>query len=256
MAIAAVRPAAAPDVDEIVRIQAVTWEAAYAELVPPAALAQLRSPDARQVWTAAVQAGPGHHVFLATEGEWVVGFCAASFARHPDDAHPPALPDDGPSTPEPPAGPPVGHSAGSPGDPHSTGPAADGGHSSAVPDDGASDDGATDSRAAEQPVSTTGDAEPPTIGAERWAEIGALLVEPRWGRRGHGGRLLATAAHALRNAGALYGLVWIPEADTASRRFYERVGWELDGTVRVLDTGDGELREIRLTGSLDLTLDP
>jgi GNAT superfamily N-acetyltransferase len=245
MAIAAVRPAAAPDVDEIVRIQAVTWEAAYAELVPPAALARLRSPVARQAWTAAVQAGPGHHVFLATEGEWTVGFCAASFARHPDDARPPTLPDEESAAPEPSAQPPE--------DLRSAVPAPDGGPagprpSATIPD-----------RSVQPPGGSTDGAdgaEPPTIGAERWAEIGALLVEPRWGRRGHGGRLLATAAHALRNAGALYGLAWVPEADAASRRFYERLGWELDGTVRVLDTGDGELREIRLTGSLDLTLDP
>jgi RimJ/RimL family protein N-acetyltransferase len=90
----------------------------------------------------------------------------------------------------------------------------------------------------------------------RWGEIGALLVESRWGRRGHGGRLLAAAAQALRDAGALYGLAWVPEPDEASRRFYARAGWEADGGVRGLDTGSGELREIRLTGSLDLALTP
>ena len=185
MAIAAVRPAAAPDVAEIVRIQATTWEAAYTALVPAAALDSLRSPAAEQAWQAAVAAGDGH-VLVATEGEWTVGFCAAALAQPPEGAT-----------------------------------AADG----------------------------------PTVGSERWAEIGTLLVEPRWGRRGHGGRLLAAAAHALRDGGALYGLAWVPEADTASRRFYERAGWQPDGTVRVLDTGDGTLREIRLVGSLDLKLE-
>ena len=89
---------------------------------------------------------------------------------------------------------------------------------------------------------------------QAWGEIGALLVEPRWGRRGHAGRLLATASEALRGAGAFYGLAWVPEPDEASRRFYARAGWEPDGTVRTLDTGAGTLREIRLTGSLDLKL--
>jgi GNAT superfamily N-acetyltransferase len=185
MAIAEVRPAAAPDVDEIVRIQAGTWEAAYAELVPSTAIEQLRSAAARQAWAAAVGAGDGHHVLVATEGEWTVGFCAAALATAPEGASAPTE---------------------------------------------------------------------PTLGPEAWAEIGALLVEPRWGRRGHGGRLLAAAAEALRGAGALYGLAWVPESDVASRRFYARAGWEPDGTVRVLDTGDGELREVRLTGSLDLLL--
>jgi GNAT superfamily N-acetyltransferase len=190
MAIAAVRPAAVDDVDEIVRIQATTWEAAYAELLPPAALEQLRTPQARQAWSTAVQAGPGFHVLLATEGEWTVGFCAATPAQTPEG-----------HTPAPAAG------------------------------------------------------ERPEIGPEHWAEIGALLVEPRWGRRGHGGRLLATAAHALRQAGALYGLAWVLEADEATRRFYQRAGWEPDGAVRVLDTGAGPLREVRITGSLDLELE-
>jgi hypothetical protein len=52
----------------------------------------------------------------------------------------------------------------------------------------------------------------------------------------------------------VYGLAWVPEADEASRKFYSSVGWEPDGTLRVLDTGQGELREVRLTGSLDLRL--
>ena len=86
------------------------------------------------------------------------------------------------------------------------------------------------------------------------AEIGALLVEPRWGRRGHGGRLLAAAA-SLRGRGAVNGLAWVPEADAASRRFYARAGWEPDGAVRMLDTGDGTLREIRFAGPLDLQLE-
>jgi GNAT superfamily N-acetyltransferase len=197
MATAAVRPATAADVEEIVRIQASTWEAAYAELVPAAALAQLSSPGARQAWAAAVAAGGGSRVLVATEGTWTVGFCAAAPAQDP---------------------------------------AADSADAAAAADaDGA------DAR--------------PEIGVEHWAEIGALLVEPRWGRRGHGGRLLATAAHALHEAGALYGLAWVPEADAASRAFYARAGWEPDGTVRVLDTGEGTLREVRLTGSLDLKLE-
>src|SRR6478735_5121311 len=60
MAIAAVRPAAVPDVAEIVRIQSGTWAVAYAELVPAAAIAQLGSTAAHEAWTVAVTAGEGH----------------------------------------------------------------------------------------------------------------------------------------------------------------------------------------------------
>lgn len=90
--------------------------------------------------------------------------------------------------------------------------------------------------------------------APDWGEIATLLVEPRWGRRGHGGRLLAAAAAELDGLGARYGLAWVPEADEAARRFYAAAGWGPDGPVRVLDTGRGKLREVRLTGSLDLRL--
>jgi GNAT superfamily N-acetyltransferase len=84
--------------------------------------------------------------------------------------------------------------------------------------------------------------------------VSTLLVEPRWGRRGHGGRLLAAAATALRDAGATRGITWVPAEDPASLNFYRRAGWHPDGTVRTLDAGGRVLREMRLTGPLDLTL--
>ena len=86
------------------------------------------------------------------------------------------------------------------------------------------------------------------------ALIGTLLVEPRWARRGHGGRLLAAASANLRVAGCTRGITWVPEADTASLSFYRRAGWHPDGTVRTLDAGGRPVREVRLTGGLDLEL--
>lgn len=84
--------------------------------------------------------------------------------------------------------------------------------------------------------------------------VATLLVEPRWGRRGHGGRLLAAAAETLRNLGATRGVSWVPEADRASVSFYDSVGWPTDGVVRTLDAGGRPLREVRMTGPLDLKL--
>jgi GNAT superfamily N-acetyltransferase len=173
MAIAAVRAATPQDVDEIIRIQVTTWRTAYAELVPEAALQRLSGPAAREAWTAAVSAGPEHHVLVATEGEWTVGFCAA-----------------GPADPE----------------------------------------------------------EPEITGEH--AQIVTLLVEPRWGRRGHGRRLIAEAFTRLAAGGASSGIAWLPEQDVASRAFYDRIGWDPDGMGRTLDAGDRELRELRLSGPL------
>ncbi|MGH3493661.1 MAG: GNAT family N-acetyltransferase [Sciscionella sp.] len=86
---------------------------------------------------------------------------------------------------------------------------------------------------------------------ESTVEISPLLVEPRWGRRGHGSRLLAAVVDHVRGDGMTRGLVWIPETDTTSREFYLSAGWAPDGLVRALDTGAGELREIRLHTSLE-----
>jgi len=93
----------------------------------------------------------------------------------------------------------------------------------------------------------------PTDAAEV-ALISSLLVEPRWGRRGHGGRLRATAANLQTLRGATRGIAWVPVADTASLSFFRSAGWEPDGTVRTLDAGGRPLREMRLSGSLEFQL--
>lgn len=76
-------------------------------------------------------------------------------------------------------------------------------------------------------------------------EVLALLVEPRWGRRGHGSRLLAAVADISRDTGAARLQMWVPEADRVTTRFLESAGWERDGWARTLDTGGTPLREIR-----------
>jgi GNAT superfamily N-acetyltransferase len=80
--------------------------------------------------------------------------------------------------------------------------------------------------------------------------IGPLLVEPRWGRRGHGSRLLAATVDLARTDAMTRAIAWLPEADTTSRGFFASAGWAADGYVRVLDTGAGELREVRIHTSL------
>jgi GNAT superfamily N-acetyltransferase len=82
------------------------------------------------------------------------------------------------------------------------------------------------------------------------AAIAALLVEPRWGRRGHGSRLLAAAVDHLRADGSARVTAWVPEGDTASSRFYSSAGWEQDGTGRTLEADGGTVREARWHVSL------
>lgn len=83
------------------------------------------------------------------------------------------------------------------------------------------------------------------------AELTTLLVEPRWGRRGHGSRLLAAVSDVVRASGAARLQAWLLEADQVSQGFYESAGWAPDGWARTLDTGGDPLREIRWHALLD-----
>ncbi|GAA4855084.1 GNAT family N-acetyltransferase [Saccharopolyspora cebuensis] len=105
---------------------------------------------------------------------------------------------------------------------------------------------------AEESASADGSA-PPDAGSV--ALVGTVLVEPRWGRRGHGGRLLVRLAQQLGRDGATRGIAWVAEADQATTSFFRGAGWAPDGTVRTLDAAGRPLRELRFSGPLDLELD-
>jgi GNAT superfamily N-acetyltransferase len=177
MADVSVRPARPDDAAEIGRIQVDTWRAAYRQLLPAGVLDELSPEDAAGAWRAAITEPPSprHHVLIALEQDWRVGFVAL----------------------------------------------------------GPADDLETD------------DPEPATTVA-----LAPILVEPRWGRRGHGSRLLAAAVDHARSDGMTRAIAWVPEGDAASREFLISAGWAPDGLARALDTGAGELREIRLHASL------
>lgn len=184
MADATVRPAVPADVDEIARIQVLTWQAGYSGILPAEVLAALDPAEAATQWRQTIEQGPAM-VFVAVEGDWIVGFCSAGASPESESAMANDLP----------------------------------------PEDAA------------------------TV-----ALIGTLLVEPRWGRRGHGGRLLAAAAKAVRAAGSTRGICWVPVANQSQVSFFTRAGWAPDGVVRTLDAGGRPLRELRMSGSLDLKL--
>ena len=77
-------------------------------------------------------------------------------------------------------------------------------------------------------------------------EVATLLVEPRWGRRGHGSRLLAATVDHWRGDGATTAVSWVWERDVASQAFLTGAGWEPDGAARGLDTGLRIERQVRL----------
>jgi GNAT superfamily N-acetyltransferase len=82
------------------------------------------------------------------------------------------------------------------------------------------------------------------------AAITDLLVEPRWGRRGHGSRLLAAAVDLWRAAGFGSAVAWTYREDVATPRFLASAGWAPDGARRALDVDDRLVDQVRYRTSL------
>jgi len=87
--------------------------------------------------------------------------------------------------------------------------------------------------------------EPPQALNEGTAAITDLLVEPRWGRRGHGSRLLAAVVDLWREDGFATAVAWAYEQDKAMQKFLPSAGWEPDGAGRALDVDDMLVPQVR-----------
>jgi GNAT superfamily N-acetyltransferase len=73
-----------------------------------------------------------------------------------------------------------------------------------------------------------------------------LLVEPRWGRRGHGSRLLAAGVEHWYADGFVTALAWAYQDDAATVKFLTSAGWAPDGAARALDVDDRLIPQLRL----------
>ena len=90
------------------------------------------------------------------------------------------------------------------------------------------------------------DLEPADAGELSTVELSTLLVAPRWGRRGHGARLVAASVESWRRDGASYAVCWAWQRDPATRSFLTSAGWAQDGATRGLDTGERVEHQLRL----------
>jgi ribosomal protein S18 acetylase RimI-like enzyme len=72
-----------------------------------------------------------------------------------------------------------------------------------------------------------------------------LLVEPRWGRRGHGSRLLAACVDSWRNDAFTTAVAWTFVDDAVTSRFLASTGWAKDGASRALDVDDLLVPQVR-----------
>lgn len=152
------RPATPSDAPAVARVQLATWRAAYADLLPPAAV-ELDEADVAAAWAASLTSPPTpqHRLLVALDGAEVVGVAACE-------------------------------------------PGAEG------------------------------------------AELTLLLVEPRWGRRGHGSRLLAAAVDLWRADGVDRAVTWVFESDAVLAGFLQAAGWGPDTVGRAVDTETGIAR--------------
>jgi GNAT superfamily N-acetyltransferase len=78
------------------------------------------------------------------------------------------------------------------------------------------------------------------------AAVTDILVEPRWGRRGHGSRLLAATVDLWREDGFKSAVAWVYDADKAMQKFLATAGWEPDGAGRALDVDDMLVPQLRM----------
>jgi GNAT superfamily N-acetyltransferase len=95
--------------------------------------------------------------------------------------------------------------------------------------------------------------EPPEALGAGTAAITDLLVEPRWGRRGHGSRLLAACVAHWREDGLDTAVAWAYEQDVATVKFLGSAGWVPDGGARALDVDDLLVPQVRLHVNLTAT---
>ncbi len=85
----------------------------------------------------------------------------------------------------------------------------------------------------------------PSLDEDAGLEVSALLVEPRWGRRGHGSRLLAAAVEHGRGDAEAAAVLWTWEDEPALTDFLKEAGWAPDGRARILDVGPRLQRQVR-----------
>lgn len=66
----------------------------------------------------------------------------------------------------------------------------------------------------------------------RVGHIFSIHVSPGAAGKGTGTRLMETAVRSLGETGFPTATLWVVSANTAARRFYERLGWRHDGIQR------------------------
>ena len=84
-------------------------------------------------------------------------------------------------------------------------------------------------------IITLGSARDADVDATRTGEIWSLYLSPEHWRKGIGRQVIAEAKRLLRSEGYEVVILWVLEANEHARRFYETMGFALDGSSHDID---------------------
>jgi ribosomal protein S18 acetylase RimI-like enzyme len=84
---------------------------------------------------------------------------------------------------------------------------------------------------------TLGATRDPDLDTSRTGEIWGIYISPGYWRQGIGGRLADEAERMLKSRGYEDAVLWVLEGNHQARRFYEAMGFGLDGTSKKIDWG-------------------
>lgn len=96
---------------------------------------------------------------------------------------------------------------------------------------------------------TLGAARDPDLDVTRTGEIWGIYVSPDHWRKGIGRRLVKEAERILKSRAYENAVLWVLEGNQQARRFYEAMGFSLDGETREILWGT-PLQAVRHTKSL------
>ena len=83
-----------------------------------------------------------------------------------------------------------------------------------------------------------------------WAEIWNIYLDPDFYRMGIGTRLMKSAVAELRRKKFTSAYLWVIEENTNARAFYEKLGYQADGTQKMIDWAGQNFVELRYSKNL------
>jgi ribosomal protein S18 acetylase RimI-like enzyme len=96
---------------------------------------------------------------------------------------------------------------------------------------------------------TLGAARDPDLDVSRTGEIWGIYISPGYWRKGIGKRLAEEAERIVKSRGYQDAVLWVLEGNQQARRFYEAMGFALDGESRDIDWG-APLKAVRYRKAL------